>query len=109
MQPNSEKIVVSTPSNPLFKGWYADPRIRVYGSTFWIFPTISGPFDEQPGFDAFSSPDFRSLVPFPDGTPWRDFTGAQQRGVRARDGRLVRLPSSPSRPEPVSEPSCSMP
>ncbi len=27
--------------NPLFPGWYADPEARIFGKTYWIFPTYS--------------------------------------------------------------------
>ncbi|MBS1563305.1 MAG: glycoside hydrolase family 43 protein, partial [Bacteroidetes bacterium] len=43
--------------NPLFPGWYADPEVRVFGKTYWIYPTWSAPYDEQVFLDAFSSPD----------------------------------------------------
>ena len=38
--------------NPILPGWRADPQIRLYGKTYWIFPTGS---DAGNGFDAFSS------------------------------------------------------
>lgn len=47
-------------ANPLFEGWYADPQIRQYGDTFWIFPTYSHDFEEQMFIDAFSSKDLKS-------------------------------------------------
>jgi hypothetical protein len=28
-------------SNPIVPGWYADPEIRLFGSTYWIYPTYS--------------------------------------------------------------------
>ncbi len=43
--------------NPVFDGWYADPQIRIYGDTYWVFPMTSTRFDEQTSFDAFSSRD----------------------------------------------------
>lgn len=43
--------------NPVIQGWYADPEIAVFGSTYWIFPTYSAAFREQVFMDAFSSPD----------------------------------------------------
>ncbi|WP_242139519.1 glycoside hydrolase family 43 protein [Sphingomonas sp. TREG-RG-20F-R18-01] len=27
--------------NPIVPGWYADPEIRVFGDTYWIYPTYS--------------------------------------------------------------------
>ena len=46
-----------SPRNPVFPGWYADPEGVIFGNTYWIYPTWSGPFDKQVFFDAFSSPD----------------------------------------------------
>jgi beta-xylosidase len=43
--------------NPIFPGWYADPEAKVFGKTYWIYPTFSAPYDQQVFFDAFSSPD----------------------------------------------------
>jgi beta-xylosidase len=28
-------------ANPIVKGWYADPEIRIFGDTYWIYPTYS--------------------------------------------------------------------
>jgi beta-xylosidase len=30
--------------NPIVPGWYADPEIRIFGKTYWIYPTFSAPF-----------------------------------------------------------------
>lgn len=43
--------------NPLFPGWYADPEVRIYDNTYWIYPTYSAKYEEQVFLDAFSSPD----------------------------------------------------
>lgn len=43
--------------NPIFPGWYADPEARVFGKTYWIYPTYSAKYDQQVYFDAFSSKD----------------------------------------------------
>lgn len=48
---------LKTIHNPLFPGFYADPEIRIYDNTFWIFPTTSIAFEDQTYLDAFSSPD----------------------------------------------------
>ena len=57
-------VVVWTSSlafgNPILPGWYADPQIRQFGDTYWIFPTYSHDFDEQTFFDAFSSKDLKT-------------------------------------------------
>jgi beta-xylosidase len=45
--------------NPIFDGWYADPQIRRYGDTYWVFPTASLPFKKQTFLDAFSSKDLK--------------------------------------------------
>ena len=71
--------------NPVFDGWYADPQIRIYGDTYWVFPTTSTRFDEQTSFDAFSSRDMKTWTKHPrilttnevswaKGAMWRDFT-----------------------------------
>lgn len=52
--------------NPLFPGFYADPEIRIYDDTFWIFPTTSIAFEDQTYFDAFSSPDLVTWTKHPD-------------------------------------------
>ena len=31
----------ATSGNPVFPGWYADPECRIFGDTYWIFPTYS--------------------------------------------------------------------
>ena len=46
--------------NPIFDGWYADPQIRRYGDTYWVFPTRSDRFEVQTAFDAFSSKDLKT-------------------------------------------------
>lgn len=43
--------------NPVLPGWYADPEATIFGKQYWIFPTTSARYEEQTGFDAFSSPD----------------------------------------------------
>jgi beta-xylosidase len=47
-------------ANPIFDGWYADPQIRRYGDTYWVFPTRSDRFSAQTAFDAFSSKDMKT-------------------------------------------------
>lgn len=51
------KNPVATSGNPLFKGWYADPEARIFGNTYWIYPTYSDKYNRQVFFDAFSSTD----------------------------------------------------
>lgn len=43
--------------NPVIDGWYADPEGAVLDGRYWIFPTLSAPYDEQTRLDAFSSLD----------------------------------------------------
>ena len=31
-------------ANPIVPGWYADPEIRIFGKTYWIYPTYSDDF-----------------------------------------------------------------
>jgi beta-xylosidase len=40
-------------ANPIVKGWYADPEIRIFGGQYWIYPTYSDDFgtpDRSPTF-----------------------------------------------------------
>src|SRR4051794_31039740 len=57
---NSYPKETPTSGNPVFPGWYADPEIRIFNNTFWIFPTYSAPYNEQVFLDAFSSPDLKN-------------------------------------------------
>lgn len=43
--------------NPFAEGWYADPDMKVYDGTYWVYPTYSAPSGEQTFLDAFSSRD----------------------------------------------------
>lgn len=43
--------------NPVFDGWYADPEVRFFDKTYWIYPTYSAKYNQQVFFDAFSSND----------------------------------------------------
>ena len=56
---------VSLLANPVFDGWYADPQIRIYGDTYWVFPTTSARFGDQTSFDAFSSRDMKIWTKHP--------------------------------------------
>jgi beta-xylosidase len=33
-------------ANPIVKGWYADPEIRIFGDTYWMYPTYSADYDK---------------------------------------------------------------
>lgn len=46
--------------NPIIPGWYADPQIRKYGDTYWIFATYSQAFEKQLFMDVFSSKDLKA-------------------------------------------------
>jgi beta-xylosidase len=50
-------IPPQTSGNPIFEGWYADPEIRMFNDTFWVFPTYSDKYNKQVFFDVFSSTD----------------------------------------------------
>ena len=52
-------------ANPIFEGWYADPQIRRYSDTYWVFPTTSARFANQTSFDAFSSKDMKTWTKHP--------------------------------------------
>ncbi len=43
--------------NPIFKGWYADPEAKIFGKTYWVYPTYSAPYEDQVFMDGFSSTD----------------------------------------------------
>lgn len=43
--------------NPVVPGFYADPDAVVFGNRYWLYPTVSAPYEEQLYLDAFSSPD----------------------------------------------------
>lgn len=47
-------------SNPVFPGWYADPEAAVFAGRYWIYPTTSALYEQQLGFDAFSSTDLKT-------------------------------------------------
>lgn len=51
--------------NPVLDGWYADPEGVVLAGRYWIFPTLSAPYDDQTYFDAFSSPDLVTWTKHP--------------------------------------------
>lgn len=55
--PPSVSHALGDPTNPIIPGWYADPEGVVFDGTVWIYPTRSRPYDQQQGFDAFSSTD----------------------------------------------------
>lgn len=54
-----------TSGNPIFPGWYADPEVRIFGKTYWIYPTFSAKYEQQVFFDAFSSSDLISWKKHP--------------------------------------------
>ncbi len=64
-------------ANPIFDGWYADPQIRQYGDTFWIFPTYSHSFKEQLFFDVFSSKDLKNWTKHPRALDAKDVSWAR--------------------------------
>jgi len=53
----AERCAPGGAGNPFVDGWYADPDMRVYDHTYWVYPTYSAPYDQQTFLDAFSSPD----------------------------------------------------
>ncbi len=60
--------------NPIIEGWYADPQIRRYGSTYWLFPTYSHDYGEQTFLDVFSSKDLKSWKKHPKALDGKDFS-----------------------------------
>ena len=90
--------------NPVFDGWYADPQIRLYGETYWVFPTTSARFGEQTSFDAFSSIDLKTWTKHPRILTTNEVTWAKENSAcpqmhsstaatpRRHRGRFVRQP-----------------
>ena len=64
--------------NPLFEGWYADPQIRLYGDTYWIFPTYSHGYTEQLFLDVFSSKDLATWTKHPKALDAKDVKWARR-------------------------------
>ena len=56
---------LATSGNPILPGWYADPEGIVLDDEYWIYPTISAPYDEQLFMDAFSSKDLVTWTKHP--------------------------------------------
>lgn len=61
--------------NPVLGGFYADPELRFFQNRFWLYPTLSAPYEEETFFDAFSSPDLCRWEKHPrvldgSGVPW---------------------------------------
>ena len=46
-----------TSGNPLFPGWYADPEIHCFGGKYYLYPTVSCPYEEGTFFECWSSDD----------------------------------------------------
>ncbi|KAH9907255.1 family 43 glycoside hydrolase [Xylariomycetidae sp. FL2044] len=44
-------------TNPIDPTWYADPDASKFGDTFWIYATVSDPYENQAQFDALESKD----------------------------------------------------
>lgn len=63
--PNPKNPKKSTSGNPIAQGWYADPESRIFGKTYWIYPTYSAPYGKQTYFDAFSSKDLVNWTKHP--------------------------------------------
>lgn len=59
------------------QGFYADPEIRLYDGTYWIFPTTSIDFVNQTFFDAFSSTDLATWTKHPNFITASNFTWAR--------------------------------
>ena len=56
-RPPPDRCPPGSGGNPIIDGWYADPDMRVYDRVYWLYPTVSAPYDQQTFLDAFSSPD----------------------------------------------------
>ena len=75
--------------NPIVEGWYADPQIRLYGDTYWIFSTYSrASYDDTLFFDLFSSKDLVTWTKHPRALdakdiPWAWWKPSARRPARA--------------------------
>ena len=58
----AQSVSKTTPVNPVFPGWYADPEAAIFNNKYWIYPTYSAKFDDQVFLDAFSSTDMKTWV-----------------------------------------------
>jgi len=56
----------ATSGNPIFQGWYADPEAKIFGKTYWVYPTYSARYEEQIYMDAYSSTDLVHWTKHPD-------------------------------------------
>lgn len=84
---------LSTITNPVIEGWYADPELRVHDGRFWLFPTYSAAYDEQTHFDAFVSDDLVTWTKVPNilrlaDVSWSNQTAAWAPSVVSRYGTL---------------------
>ena len=64
--------------NPILDGWYADPQIRLYGDTYWIFPTYSHGYNDQLFLDVFSSKDLATWTKHPKALDAKDVKWARR-------------------------------
>ena len=60
--------------NPLFGRHRADPQIRLFGDTYWIFPTGAS---QGQGFDAYSSGDLKNWTCHPGALKIEDISWAR--------------------------------
>lgn len=56
----------TTSGNPIFPGWYADPEAKIFGKTYWVYPTYSDKYENQIFMDAYSSTDLVHWTKHPD-------------------------------------------
>jgi beta-xylosidase len=51
----SQKKQVAKSGNPIFPGWYADPEARIFGKTYWVYPTYSDDYNQPDRSDKIST------------------------------------------------------
>lgn len=79
-------------SNPVLKGWYADPELHFFDRRFWIDPTTSDGYEKQTSFRAFSSANLKDwqdagvILDFAD-VPWSTTRAAWAPSCATKDGR----------------------
>ncbi|WP_052351979.1 glycoside hydrolase family 43 protein [Deinococcus pimensis] len=78
--------------NPVLPGWHADPELHHFDGRYYLYPTRSLSFDDQKGFDAWSSEDLTHWRP--EGcildlgdVAWSTNRAAWAPSVTHRDGR----------------------
>lgn len=88
VETNQRVALAGAIRNPLFGRHRADPQIRCFGGTYWIFPTGTS---QGQGFDAYSSQDLKTWTCHPGALKMEDISWARAcmwaPDVQVRDGK----------------------